>query len=91
MCGDAATTIRIRTNSSQGNLKIQISDTGKGISPDVVDKIFDPGFTTKGRGVGTGLGLSTSYNIINKHRGEILVDSSIGKGTTFTVILPCSI
>ena len=51
-------------------------------------KIFDPGFTTRGMGIGTGLGLSISYNILKKHRGEIQVDSAVGHGTTFTIILP---
>ncbi len=50
--------------------------------------MFDPGFTTKGVGVGTGLGLSICYQIMQDHLGEILVESEVNKGTTFTVVLP---
>ncbi len=80
--------IKIKTFSDDGNVHIKISDTGKGIPHEHLNKIFDPGFTKKGVGVGTGLGLSTSYNIIQMHKGEIRVESEVGKGTTFTIILP---
>lgn len=80
--------IRIKTSLRDGNVSVEISDTGKGIPPDQIKKIFDPGFTTKSRGIGTGLGLSISYNIIEKHHGELGVSSEMGKGTTFTIILP---
>jgi len=67
----------------------EISDNGPGIPADVLSKIFDPFFTTKAPGKGTGLGLSLSYDIIvNKHKGELLVDSTVGEGTTFTIKLP---
>ena len=59
-----------------------------GIPKEVLNKIFDPGYTTKGVGVGTGLGLSICYQIIKDHCGEILVESNTGKGTTFTLVLP---
>ena len=65
-----------------------ISDSGKGISPENLPKIFDPGFTTTGVGVGTGLGLSICYNIVKKHVGEIDVESQVGEGSTFTVRIP---
>jgi PAS domain S-box-containing protein len=71
-------------------IHIQISDTGHGIASNNIRKIFDPFFTTKEKGSGTGLGLSISYNIIKQHKGEILVESAIGKGTTFTIKLPVS-
>ena len=65
-----------------------VSDTGKGIPDEIISRIFDPFYTTKDVGQGTGLGLSTSYEIIKKHQGELLVESSVGVGTTFTVRLP---
>ncbi len=80
--------IKIKTFSDDGNVHIKISDTGKGIPHEHLNKIFDPGFTKKGVGVGTGLGLSTCYNIIQMHKGEIKVASEVGKGTTLTIILP---
>ena len=67
---------------------LTISDTGYGISTDVMDKIFDPYFTTKDQGKGTGLGLAVVYGIIQGHKGDIDVYSEIGKGTTFQVYLP---
>ena len=81
-------TIRIKTSADRKNVYVEIADTGKGIPPDKLARIFDPGFTTKGVGVGTGLGLSISHNIIQKHDGEIRVKSELGKGTTFTAVLP---
>ncbi len=67
-------------------LEISIKDTGIGISKENLQSIFDPYFTTKGQG--NGLGLATSYGIINKHKGTIIVDSEIGKYTKFTIYLP---
>ncbi len=72
----------------QPRISIAIQDSGKGMLPNVLEKIFDPFFSTKGIGQGTGLGLSISYGIIEKHGGEILVKSQAGVGTEFTVILP---
>jgi two-component system NtrC family sensor kinase len=80
--------IKIKTFVGDGKVYIKISDTGKGIPPEYLNKIFDPGFTKKGVGVGTALGLSTSYNIIQMHKGEIKVESEVGEGTTLTIILP---
>ncbi|MDA0745432.1 MAG: ATP-binding protein [bacterium] len=80
--------IHIETSASLKTAILKISDTGKGIPPKNLSRIFDPGFTTKGVGVGTGLGLSISYNIVQKHRGELHVESQVGKGTTFTITLP---
>jgi signal transduction histidine kinase len=81
-------TIIISTYTKNNKVYAEIKDTGKGISREHLSKIFDPGFTTKGVGVGTGLGLSICYQIIQDHHGEILVESAVGRGTTFTVILP---
>jgi len=81
-------TISITTRAAQDNVIVEIRDTGAGISPENLQKIFDPGFTTKGVGVGTGLGLSIVYKIIEAHGGKITVDSTVGKGTTFTIALP---
>jgi len=80
--------ITIRTGAEQGWVWVEISDTGKGIAPEHLKRIFDPFFTTKPVGSGTGLGLSLSYGIVEKHGGRIEVDSEPGKGTTFRVWLP---
>ena len=75
-------------NPSPAQLSIQISDTGVGIAADQLKRIFDPFYTTKAVGMGTGLGLSLSYGIVEKHRGRIEVQSEVGKGTTFRIVLP---
>lgn len=80
--------IEISTSVKYNKVHIVVKDNGSGISKQNLTKIFDPGFTTKGRGVGAGLGLSICYQIMQAHRGEIKVESTLGKGTTFTVILP---
>lgn len=80
--------IRIETGLGEGMIWIEFTDTGAGISPDNLKRIFDPFFTTKPVGQGTGLGLSLSYGIVQKHGGHIEVDSTVGKGTTFRIWLP---
>lgn len=80
--------ISIKTYRENGSVCIDVADTGKGISEEHLKKVFDPFFTTKPVGQGTGLGLSVSYEIIKKHGGEMKVQSRIGEGTTFTVMLP---
>jgi two-component system NtrC family sensor kinase len=80
--------ITVKTFQKNGHVHVQIKDTGVGIPKEALKKIFDPGYTTKGVGVGTGLGLSICYQIVKDHHGEILVESKVGKGTNFTVILP---
>jgi signal transduction histidine kinase len=67
---------------------VQVRDSGCGIPPDVIDRIWDPFFTTKEVGKGIGLGLALSYNIVKRHGGEISVSSSVGHGSQFTVRLP---
>lgn len=81
--------IRIRTLMEDSNVVVEFEDTGMGIPKSIRDRIFDPFFTTKGP-QSTGLGMSVSYGIINRHRGTISVDSLRGKGTTFTIGLPVS-
>jgi signal transduction histidine kinase len=65
-----------------------ITDTGSGISQEILGRIFDPFFTTKEVGKGTGLGLSVCLGLINKHNGAIKAQSEAGKGSTFTISLP---
>src|SRR5262244_3537169 len=67
---------------------VEVEDTGSGIAPDVIDKIFDPFYTTKDVGKGTGLGLSTVYGIVKQTGGFIYVQSEVGKGTVFRIFLP---
>src|SRR3546814_8657165 len=69
---------------------IEVQDTGCGIPPDIVDRIFDPFFSTKEVGAGTGLGLSTVYGIVKQTGGYVFVDSTVGAGTTFAIFLPRS-
>jgi len=80
--------INIETLMDKENIIIRISDNGKGIKPEHLNKLFEPFFTTKPVGQGTGLGLYLSYEIMQKHNGSIEVDSEPGKGTTFTLTLP---
>jgi len=84
-------TITIKTSLSDSKVAIRFTDSGSGISKENVERIFDPGFTTKGVRVGTGLGLSICYQIIEDHRGKIEVESEVGKGTTFTILLPLNL
>ncbi len=82
-------TVSVNTKMNKNNLLISVEDNGNGISQTVLDKIFQPFFTTKPTGEGTGLGLSMSYEIITKgHNGELKVANNEGEGATFTIILP---
>ncbi|MFH1243067.1 MAG: cache domain-containing protein [Pseudomonadota bacterium] len=76
------------SNTGHKGVEIIIADTGSGIPPDNLDKLFDPFFTTKAVGEGTGLGLSVSYGIVQRHGGTIRVQSEVGKGTRFFIWLP---
>jgi signal transduction histidine kinase len=80
--------ITVSTESSGYHVNVKFTDTGDGISKHDLDKIFMPFFTTKDEGSGTGLGLSICRKIISDHKGEIKVESEVGKGTTFTIFLP---
>jgi PAS domain S-box-containing protein len=81
-------TITIRTGTRNDQVWIEIADTGKGILPENLNRIFEPFFTTKVVGQGTGLGLSVSFSIIQKHHGKLEVESTPGQGTVFRMILP---
>ncbi|URM30043.1 response regulator [Pseudomonas frederiksbergensis] len=81
-------TITLRTRLEGETVSIEVADTGIGIEPDNLQKIFDPFYTTKPVGQGTGLGLSLSYGIVKKHQGDISVRSEVGMGSTFRVELP---
>jgi len=82
-------TITVRTGIiGTGYIKVEISDNGRGISKEHMNRIFDPFFTTKPVGKGTGLGLSLAYSIVEKHNGSVEVHSEPGQGTVFCVTLP---
>jgi PAS domain S-box-containing protein len=76
--------------AEDGSIVTEISDTGIGIAPENVAKIYDPFYTTKGVGQGTGLGLAVTYGIVQEHAGHISVDSKPGDGTTFRITLPAA-
>jgi signal transduction histidine kinase len=78
--------IIVTLSEENSSVKIWVSDTGKGMNSEQMEKVFEPFFTTKDKG--TGLGLAIVFNIIKKHLGEIFVDSLQGKGTTFYIVLP---
>jgi len=80
--------LSVRTAARNSQLVVEIRDTGEGISPEAIQQIYDPFFTTKPVGKGTGLGLAVSYGIVQEHSGRIAVDSRPGEGTTFTIHLP---
>jgi signal transduction histidine kinase len=80
-------TVTISTAKHNGKIEIKVKDNGNGIPQQILDKIFQPFFTTKPTGQGTGLGLSLAYDIIKAHYGEIKVESSQGEGTTFLILL----
>jgi two-component system, NtrC family, sensor kinase len=84
-------TISVSTKKGDDKITITVSDNGNGIPQKIVDKIFQPFFTTKLTGQGTGLGLSLSYDIIKAHRGEIKVNTKDGEFTEFVVQLPKSV
>ena len=71
-------------------IEIRVNDNGPGIPPEIKDKIFQPFFTTKTIGQGTGLGLSLSYDIVKAHGGELKVESVEGKGSEFIIQIPIS-
>jgi signal transduction histidine kinase len=80
--------ITISTQHKEGAIFISVRDNGKGIPGDQLPQIFDPRFTTKGNRYRLGLGLSTSFRIIEAHKGKITAESTVGKGTEFTIRIP---
>ena len=80
--------LAIRTRVGAQEAVVEVADTGSGIPPDVISRIYDPFFTTKSSGQGTGLGLSVTYGVIQEHRGAIECDSDPERGTRFTLMLP---
>ena len=84
----SVTTRKITSPLGAGGIEIKVADNGNGIPQNIVDKIFQPFFTTKPTGQGTGLGLSLSYDIIKAHGGEIKVETREGEGSEFIIMLP---
>jgi signal transduction histidine kinase len=82
-------TVSVNTKKANNSIEIKVSDNGGGVPPIILDKIFQPFFTTKPTGQGTGLGLSMSFDIVTKgHGGMLTVTTEEGVGTTFTITLP---
>jgi hypothetical protein len=80
--------LTLATSCRDDTVVVEVKDTGHGIRREHIRRIYDPFFTTKGIGAGTGLGLSVSYGIVQEHGGAIFVESAPGQGTTFQVTLP---
>jgi signal transduction histidine kinase len=83
-------TLDVTATLQGGLVRVAVRDSGPGIRPEHLDQVFEPFFTTKEAGEGTGLGLSVSYSIVEKHGGHLEVESQPGEGTTFTVSLPAA-
>lgn len=80
--------LHLHVEPEEKQVALRVRDTGTGIAPENMRRVFDPFFTTKPEGEGTGLGLSTAYGIVRRHRGQIKVESELGVGTTFLITLP---
>jgi signal transduction histidine kinase len=83
---DGGGTLRVSAVSANGSVRLEVADTGTGITPENLQLIFDPLFTTKARGIG--LGLSVARSLVRANRGDIEVTSEVGRGSTFTMTLP---
>ncbi len=86
--GNYQPSVKVSTQKINNTIAIKVEDNGKGISQKILDKIFQPFFTTKPTGQGPGLGLSLSYDIVKAHGGEIKVETKENEGTSFVVLLP---
>jgi len=82
--------VSVQTRKVGSEILISVTDNGKGIPPERLTRIFEPFYTTKAPGRGTGLGLSVSHRIVKQHGGTIRVESKLGSGSEFTVILPAN-
>ena len=80
-------TVTVSTRKEKDKIEVKVKDNGNGVPPNALDKIFQPFFTTKPTGQGTGLGLSLAYDIVKAHGGDIEVETKEGEGTVFTIIL----
>jgi signal transduction histidine kinase len=83
-------TVTVTTKREGDKIKVTVRDNGHGIPQKVLDKIFQPFFTTKPTGEGTGLGLSLSYDIVKAHNGELKVETNVGEGSEFIIFLPAN-
>jgi signal transduction histidine kinase len=86
--GEGKISLSASVDIAENQAVIEITDTGKGVSDEIKDRLFDPFYTTKEEGQGTGLGLSIAYGIIQKHNGRIMVESLVGNGASFFIYLP---
>ena len=82
-------TVTVSTKKLNDKVEIKVKDNGNGIPQKVLDKIFQPFFTTKPTGQGTGLGLSLAYDIVKAHGGEIKVETKEGESAEFMILIPC--
>ena len=80
--------LTLATRIDDDSVCVEVADTGQGIPPEQLARIYDPFFTTKSIGRGTGLGLSISYGIVREHDGSLRCDSAVGQGTRFTLTMP---
>jgi signal transduction histidine kinase len=80
--------LSVSTRHVDDTIVVEVGDTGSGIPTEHIARIYDPFFTTKAEGAGTGLGLSVTYGIVQEHGGTLTCESAVGQGTRFTVVLP---